>query len=125
MDNLSLFCCLNSECPDHGKRNAGNLTVVMRYGKENQNRLLRCRTCKTRFSEHKGTPLFRAQLPPEKQISLLEHIAEGCGVRKTARLINVHRDTVTRYAKLAGDHAQALHDELVAFSPSDEGGPTG
>jgi hypothetical protein len=25
----------------------------------------------------------------------LEHIAEGCGVRKTERLVGVHRDTVT------------------------------
>lgn len=50
-------------------------------------------------------------------VSLLEHISEGCGVRKTSRLVQVHRDTVTRYALAAGEHAKALHDELVAFSP--------
>ena len=32
MDDLSRFCCLNSDCPDHGKRGAGNLTVTSRYG---------------------------------------------------------------------------------------------
>ena len=32
MDDLSRFCCLNSDCPDHGRRGAGNLTVSDRYG---------------------------------------------------------------------------------------------
>jgi transposase-like protein len=49
----------------------------------------------------------------------LEHLAEGCGVRKTARLVGVHRDTVTRLSHLAGEHASQAHDELVAFSPQD------
>jgi hypothetical protein len=30
----------------------------------------------------------------------------------------VHRDTVTRLARMAGDQAKTLHDEHVAFSPS-------
>ena len=50
--------------------------------------------------ERKGTPLFGATLPEEKVVSLLEHIDEGCGVRKTSRLVGVHRDTVTRYSRL-------------------------
>ncbi len=59
MDDLSRFCCLNSECPDHGKRGAGNLTVISRHGPGKARRMLRCRTCKGRFSERKGTPLFK------------------------------------------------------------------
>jgi LacI family transcriptional regulator len=54
MDDLAGFCCLNSDCPDHGKRGAGNLTVTSRYGPEKTRRRLRCRTCKARFSERKG-----------------------------------------------------------------------
>ena len=96
MDDLSRFCCLNSDCPDHGKRGAGNLTVTSRYGPDKARRMLRCRTCKARFSERKGTPLFDSRLPPEKVDSVLEHIAEGCGVRQTGRLCRVNRDTVGR-----------------------------
>ena len=121
-DDLSAFCCQNPDCPDYGQRGKGNLTVPMRYG-ANKRRLLRCRTCKARFSERKGTPLFGAQLPEEKVVSLLDHIAEGVGVRKTGRLVGVNKNTVVRYCLLAGAHAQELHDELVAFSPSDPGGP--
>ena len=39
MDDLSRFCCLNSDCPQHGKRGAGNLTVTSRYGKDKERRL--------------------------------------------------------------------------------------
>ena len=121
-DDLSCFCCLNADCPDYGKRGHGNLTVPMRYGGHGR-RLLRCRTCKARFSERKGTPLFDARLPEDKVVALLHHVAEGVGVRKTSRLLGVSRDTVIRYSVRAGGHAQQLHDELLAFSPSDPGGP--
>ena len=45
-EDLSRFCCQNEDCPDHGKRGAGNLTVCGRYGKDKQRRMLYCRTCK-------------------------------------------------------------------------------
>jgi transposase-like protein len=118
MDDLSRFCCLNAHCSDHGKRNHGNLTVPARYG-PNKTRVLRCRTCKARFSERKGTPLFDARLPAARVTAVLAHVAEGIGTRKTARLVGVHTNTVTRYIRRAGPHARALHDEFVAFSPDD------
>ncbi len=122
MDDLSRFCCQNPQCADYGKRGAGNLTACMRFGKEKRLRLLYCRTCHARFSERKGTPLFEARLPEATVYAVLEHIAEGCGIRKTSRLVGVSRGTVARYVGLAGQHAPALHDELVAFSPADARG---
>jgi len=116
MDDLSQFCCQNPECVDYGKRGHGNLTVTGRYGAQ-QRRLLRCHTCKARFSERKGTPLFDSRLSEDKIVTLLQHIAEGCGVRQTGRLVGVNKNTVVRFCLLAGDQAEKLHDELVAFSP--------
>jgi len=121
MEDLAKFCCQNRECPDYGQRARENLTVCAWYGKNKQFRLLYCRTCKQRFSERKGTPLFGARLDNEKLLSVLDHLSEGCGVRKTSRLVGVHRDTVTRYILAAGEHAKELHDELVAFSPRNNG----
>src|SRR5262245_21715457 len=89
----------------------------MRYGKYQHLRLLYCESCQARFSERQGTPLFGAKLETGKIVSVLDHISEGCGVRKTSRLTGVHRDTVIRYSLLAGEQAQDLHDVLVAFSP--------
>jgi LacI family transcriptional regulator len=119
MDDLSRFCCLNSDCPDYAKRGAGNLTVPHRYGPGQSRRMLRCRTCKARFSERKGTVLEQARLPDETAHAVLDHIREGCGTRATSRLVKVDKNTVTRYIAKAGAHAEPLHRELVAFSPRD------
>jgi transposase-like protein len=116
MHDLERFCCQNADCADHGKRGHGNLTVCGHYG-PTQQRLLYCRTCQARFSERKGTPLFDTRLPADKVLAVLHHLAEGCGIRQTARLVGVGKDTVVRYSLLAGEHARQLHDELVAFSP--------
>lgn len=123
MDDLGRFCCQNTDCPDAGKRDHGNLSVTMRYGSDKSRRMLRCSTCKTRFSERKGTPLFAARLPTDRVVAILAHVADGVGTRKTARLTGVHQDTVARYIRRAGDQAHQLHDELVAFSPDDGGSP--
>src|SRR5262249_30477380 len=117
MDDLARVCCLNSECPDLGRRGAGNLTVTGRLGKSPQYRLLSCRSCRARFSERKGTPLYRAHLPEDKVTSIREPITEGGGVLNTARLVKVHPDTVSRSTRVAGEHAPDAHEELVARSP--------
>jgi len=124
MDDLARFCCQNTECRDYGKRGAGNLTVCDRYGPNKERRMLYCAACKARFSERKGTPFFRARLPDKEIVAVLAHIDEGCGVRKISRLVAVNKNTVVRYSLLAGGHAKALHDEFVAFSPSNAGGST-
>jgi len=71
------------------------------------------------FSERRGTLFFDSRLPKEKTLSVIEHITEGVGVRKTSRLTTVNRNTVSRLTKLEGEHSQKLHDELVALSPPD------
>lgn len=123
-EDLSRFCCLNPDCSDYGQRGHGNLAVRARYGPR-QTRLLSCKTCKRRFSERQGTPLFDTRLPPDKAHAVLAHLHEGCGVRQTERLTGVHRDTVMRLARRAGIHASAVHDELVAFSPQHHQGAAG
>jgi transposase-like protein len=123
LDDLSRFCCLNPDCSDYRRRGHGNLPVCMRYGTQLQHRLLYCTTCKARFSERQGTPLFGARLPRDKLLAVLAHLADGCGVRQTARLVGVGKNTVSRLGLLAGAHARRLHDELAGFSPLDHQGP--
>jgi len=116
-DDLARFCCQNPDCERYGARDAGNLSVCGTFGKHQHLRLLYCHVCRARFSENKGTAFFRSKLPTETALSVLQHLAEGNGIRQTARLTGVHRDTVMRLARLAGEHAKDAHDELVAFSP--------
>jgi transposase-like protein len=117
MDDLAHFCCQNPACKDHGLRGANNLRVHSHCGARKQYRILVCRTCGGRFSARQGIPLFRSHLPEDKAASVLEHRAAGCGVRQTGRLVRVHRDTVMRYGRLAGEHARDAHNAHVAFSP--------
>jgi LacI family transcriptional regulator len=123
MDDLGRFCCQKPDCPLYGRRDAGNLSVCGRLGKHKQFRQLYCNVCRARFSERKGTPLYRCHLPESTAVSVLDHLAEGNGIRQTGRLVGVHRNTVLRFARAAGRHAHDAHEELVAFSPSDVRGP--
>lgn len=120
MTPLSEFSCINPACPEYGKRGHGNLRVPQSSGKHDSIRFLRCRTCGTRFSERANTAVSEAWLPLEKGVRILEHLAEGCGIRKTARLVGVTKDTVLRLQRKAGAHAKALHDELVQDLRIDE-----
>ena len=107
---LQELCCVNPECADCGRRNCGNLSV--RAGKAGDRwRLLRCSTCGSEFSERKGTPLWGTRMPPEKAEAIASHLQEGCGIRKTARLVGASKDGVTSLALRLGLHAKALHDE--------------
>ena len=117
---IEIFCCQNPNCPDFGKRGRGNLSFCGWCGGRKEIRMIRCSTCKNRFSERKGTVFWQSRLPPGKALSLLDHIREGCGTRATSRLLHLSKDTVTRYIRLSGSHAKKVHDELVSFSPSDE-----
>jgi transposase-like protein len=117
MDDLKNFFCWNKKCLKYGIRGAENIRVKDWYGKNNDIRLLKCLDCGQRFSERRGTIFFDSRLPKEKTLSVMEHVAEGVGVRKTGRLTKVNRATVSRLTKLAGEHAEQVHEELVAFSP--------
>lgn len=109
---LEELCCVNPSCPDRGKKNNGNLSV--RNGKGSSRwRILRCSSCHKEFSERKGTALWGTRMHPEKAEAIASHLKEGCGIRKTARLVGASTDGVTSIAIRLGLHAQALHDSRV------------
>ena len=110
---LNEFCCINADCAEHGKRGRNNLRIHQTFGKSDTLRLLECFVCGKRFSERAHTALSGSRLPKEKVISILHHLAEGCGQRQICRLVDVSRDAVSRLTRIAGNHAKALHDELV------------
>src|SRR5271169_5042930 len=108
MDDLTNFCCQNPDCSDYGRRGLDNLRVCFRNGPNQERRVLACRTCQQRFSERKGTPLYRTKLAEDKALSVLQHLQENCGVRQTSRLVGVNKNTVVRLAVVAGQHAKEV-----------------
>jgi IS1 family transposase len=52
------------------------------------------------------------RLPIEKQIKIIATLCEGCSIRATARLENVHRDTVMNLSRRIGEGCESVHDRL-------------
>lgn len=107
------FACPNPHCSAYQRRALGNLRPHGWSSKAKGIRCLRCTACGQSFSERRGTPFFRTQLPEDRLIAIAQHLAEGNGMRPTSRLCGVTLNTVLRYAQRAGEHAEAFHDELV------------
>ena len=119
------FCCQNKECSEFGKKGRGNLSQRGWLGRKKAIRMLYCSVCRAHFSERTGTALSGSRLPEDKAIGILNHLFEQNGIRQTARLTSVDKNTVNRLAKMAGEHAEKAHQELVAFSPEHPRGADG
>src|SRR3954453_13944347 len=112
-EGFAHVACPNPECPRYGQRGAGNLRLHGWSGRSKRIRCLRCATCGTDFSERANTPLFGLRTSEETLVAIARHLAEGVGCRATARLTGVTLNTVLRFTKLFGKHAELFHDELV------------
>lgn len=117
MRPIEEFCCQEKNCPDFGKKGRGNLSQRGWSGHKKAIRMLYCSVCGAHFSERKGTALSDSRLPEDKALGVLSHLFEQNGIRQTARLTGVNKNTVNRLARVAGEHAGKVHEELVAFSP--------
>jgi transposase-like protein len=112
-EDYSHLACPNADCSDYGKREAGNLRLHGWSGSGQRIRCLHCATCGTDFSERANTPLFGLRSSEDTLVAIAEHLADGCGVRATARLCKVSRNTVLRFTKRFGKHAELFHHETV------------
>ena len=56
--------------------------------------------------------MFNTKLP-EAKAEVINHLDEGCGVRATARFVQVAKATVARLLRVTGRHAQRFHEQHV------------
>jgi IS1 family transposase/transposase-like protein len=103
---------VNEGCELYGQAGQNNLIMRKVYSKD-QIRYLRCRKCRMEFSERKNTALWNTKVREAKAVSVGEHLAEGCSLKGTARLVKVDASTVRRLNQRLGKHGEALHDERV------------
>ena len=113
MSELEQCFCPNEQCKDYGLRRQGNIAVRGKYGKDKSRDLLYCRTCGTRFAATQGSALFGLHLPAETIQQIIHHAAEGVGVRATARLLELDKDTVNRVILRAGEHCARVLSGLL------------
>jgi transposase-like protein len=110
--DLTTLACVNAECQVFRRAGANNLVLRKVYGHDGIRRL-RCRMCGEEFSARRGTALFNTKLSEGKAEEVISHLDEGCSVRATARLVHGAKETVARWLRVAGRHAQRFHDQHV------------
>lgn len=113
MSEFEQCFCPNEQCKNHGLRNQGNISVRGKYGKDKSRNLLYCRTCGTRFAATRATALFGLHLSAATIRQVIHHAAEGVGVRATARLLAMDKDTVNRVILRAGEHCANVLSGLL------------
>jgi transposase-like protein len=112
-ENFSHLACPNPECQAYGQRGQNNLRPHGWSTADKRVRCLRCTTCGQHFSERANTPLFGLRTTEETLINIARHLVEGTGCRATARLTGVGLNTVLRFTKRFGKHAELFHDGFV------------
>lgn len=113
MSELEQCFCPNEQCKDYGLRGHGNIGIRAKYGKDKNRDLLYCRTCGKRFAASRASALFGLHLPAETIRQIIHHAAEGVGVRATARLLELDKDTVNRVILRAGEHCARVLSGLL------------
>ena len=113
MTDLEQCFCPNKQCKDYGLRGQGNIGIRGKYGKDKNRDLLHCRTCGKRFAATRASALFGMHLPAETIRQIIHHAAEGVGVRATARLLGLDKDTVNRVILRAGEHCARVLSSLL------------
>jgi transposase-like protein len=103
--------CPNSACSLYQQVGKGNL---IGYGKSRQGRQrYQCRLCKRVFNEQAGSLFYRKQTEKKDIIESLAMLAEGMGLRATARVKGVKPDTISAWLREAGRHAQQVEQVLL------------
>jgi len=113
MNEFEQCFCPNEQCKDYGLRGHGNIGFRGKYGKNNNRELLYCRTCGKRFAASRASALFGLHMPAETIQQIIHHAAEGVGVRATARLLGLDKDTVNRVILRAGEHCARVLSGLL------------
>jgi len=113
MANLDQCFCPNEQCNDYGLRQKRNIAIRGKYGKNNNRDLLYCRTCGKRFAATQASALFGLHLSDAAIRQIIHHAAEGVGVRATARLLELDKDTVNRVILRAGEHCANVLSGLL------------
>ena len=111
--DTSGYCCQNEKCKQYKKENTGHIRLAFfRKHKCGKVACLRCTECQKRFSERKGTMFYRRRHSEETIDRALKSLAEGTGIRATARIFEVNFKSVLSWAKLGAEHIEKVEKKF-------------
>jgi len=105
--DTSMHFCPHPECAYRGWLGMNNLRA---NGHPNGGpwRQFHCTACEGYFPEHHGTIFYGKQAAVELIVHVLACLAEGLGIRATARVFEVDPNTVLHWLVEAADHLRAF-----------------
>jgi transposase-like protein len=107
--------CPNTGCADHGKLQNEQQQNIIRFGKTKAGRQrYKCKTCRSTFTETKGTVFYRRRTSQDEIIETLALIAEGSRISSLARVKGHKEDTIIDWIRVAAEHAEAIEELLLA-----------
>ena len=107
--------CPNPRCTRGGKTGLGNVVSngTYRTCSTGKARLFLCRACGKAFSSRTGTAFFGLRTPKQTVLLGLRLLAEGLGLRGTARALEVKLDTVRGWLAAAAQHCEHVSQMLL------------
>jgi transposase-like protein len=69
-----------------------------------------CKHCGKYFIETKNTPLYNSRLARSRVELICKHNMEKTSIRGVERVTGHHRETISRYYRLIGEHAEILNE---------------
>jgi len=100
-------CCPAPACAYHGWLGRGNLRATGHPGGQPW-RQLQCVSCQGDFSETHGTLLHGKRASVERIVRVIACLAEGLGIRGTARVCEIDPNTVLGWLVEAAEHLHAF-----------------
>lgn len=111
--DTGMYFCPHKDCTNYGKVGTDNQIIgAGTYGKQ-QTQLLECKVCGRRFSARRGTPLFDLKADEALFYDVIACLAEGNGIRATARIKKVDKDTVSAWLDRASQQVEAVSRYLM------------
>lgn len=105
--DTSMHFCPHSDCDYRGWLGLGNLRA---NGHPNGGpwRQFQCTSCQGYFPEHHGTIFYGKQAAVDLLVHVLACLAEGLGIRATARVFEVDPNTVLHWLVEAAEHLRVF-----------------
>jgi transposase-like protein len=113
-----LITCQNPECVYFQIEEGKDITKNGHNPAGNQQ--YHCHHCRRYFIETKNTPLYHSHLSRSEIQLIAKHSMEKTSIRGVSRVTDHHRDTISKYYRLIGEHAEKLNGHyLQNISPGD------
>jgi transposase-like protein len=106
--DTSRYFCWNKECSEYRKRGKGNIIFAQYDGIHKNIMYLKCTSCGKKFSENKGTIFYNKRTNKKTIEQVLKSTSEGVGIRATARIFNINKNTVLSLVHQSGKHCEEV-----------------